>query len=125
MLQPDNVWAETWESATPLPAYRQKRIFDDTKEAEKVLHFFANLKPSELSMALMPMLLHSAILRLQQRLKTQPLARVEGVLQDALSLLATIQQPSLDSLPLYQVHTQSEHANHVAKSAEKEWGFCA
>ena len=103
MLQPNNVWVETWQSATPLPAYRQKRIFDDTKEAEKVLHFFSHLKPSELAMALMPMLLHAAALRLQHRLRTQPLARVEGILQDALSLLATIQQPSLDSLPLYQV----------------------
>ncbi len=99
----DNVWVETWQSATPLPAYRQKRIFDDTKEAEKVLHFFASLRLSELAMALMPLLLHSAALRLRQRLRTQPLARAEGILQDALLLLATVQQPSLDSLPLYQV----------------------
>lgn len=103
MLQQDNVWIETWQSATPLPVYRQKRIFDDTKEAEKVLHFFANLRPCELAMGLMPLLLHSAVERMQQRLSKQPLAKVDGLLQDAMSLLATIQQPSLDTLPLYQV----------------------
>ena len=103
MLQPDNLWVETWQSATPLPAYRQKRIFDDTKEAEKVLHYFSNLKLSELALALMPLLLHAAIDALQRRQDQQPLARVSGLLQDALCLLATVQQPTLDSLPLYQV----------------------
>lgn len=105
MLQPDNVWIETWLSATPLPAYRQKRIFDDTKEAEKVLHFFALLRPCELAMGLMPLLLHSAVERVKERLSKQPLARVEGLLQDTMALLATVQQPSLDTLPLYQVCT--------------------
>ena len=113
MLQPDNVWIETWQSATPLPVYRQKRIFDDTKEAEKVLHFFANLRPCELAMGLMPLLLHSAVQRMQQRLRKQPLARVEGLLQDAMSLLATVQQPSLDTLPLYQVW-ENTHIPSVA-----------
>lgn len=103
MVQPDNVWVETWQSAMPIPAYRQKRIFDDTKEAEKVLHFFSNQKPCELAMAILPMLLHSAVEKLQCRLSKQPLGRAEGLLQDAMSLLATVQQPSLDTLPLYQV----------------------
>ncbi len=103
MVQPDNVWLETWQQATPLPAHRQKRLFDDTKEAEKVLHFFANLKPSELALSLLPLLLHCSLERLRGRLEQQPLARVEGILQDAVALLATVQQPSLDTLPLYQV----------------------
>jgi hypothetical protein len=32
-----NIWQETWESAKPVPARRQKRLFDDTREAEKVI----------------------------------------------------------------------------------------
>lgn len=36
MQIPGNVWYEAWQSAKPVPAYRQKRLFDDTKEAEKV-----------------------------------------------------------------------------------------
>ena len=105
MLEPNNLWVQTWQSATPLPAYRQKRIFDDTKEAEKVLHFFSNLDPSKLALLLMPLLLHNAIDTISRRHSRQPLARVSSLLQDAESLLAMIQHPSLDTLPLYQVST--------------------
>ena len=103
MLHADNVWMETWQSATPLPAYRQRRLFDDTKEAEKVLHFFTNLSPCELALHLMSMLLHSALERVEGRARQQPNAKVTGIVSDVVSLLATVQQPSLDSLPLYQV----------------------
>lgn len=33
---PGNMWQEAWEGAKPIPAKRQKRLFNDTKEAEKV-----------------------------------------------------------------------------------------
>lgn len=36
MQLPGNTWQEVWETARPTPAHRQKRLFDDTKEAEKV-----------------------------------------------------------------------------------------
>lgn len=36
MMIPGNMWVETWETARVTPARRQKRLFDDTKEAEKV-----------------------------------------------------------------------------------------
>lgn len=36
MLVPGNMWQEVWESAKPIPAHRQKRLFNDTKEAERV-----------------------------------------------------------------------------------------
>lgn len=68
MKQPGNMWVETWDNAAPVPAYKQKRLFDDTKEAEKVLHFLSGLKPSELAILLLPSLLHSAIVSLQQKL---------------------------------------------------------
>lgn len=42
MLVPGNMWQEVWHSAKPVPASRQKRLFDDTKEAEKV-HFVAGI----------------------------------------------------------------------------------
>ena len=67
MRQPGNMWVESWDSAVPLPAYRQKRLFDDTKEAEKVLHYLSGLKPSELALMLVPLLLHSAVLALREK----------------------------------------------------------
>lgn len=41
MKIPGNMWVEAWEISRVTPARRQKRLFDDTKEAEKV--FFYNL----------------------------------------------------------------------------------
>lgn len=37
MKIPGNMWVEAWETARVTPARRQKRLFDDTKEAEKVM----------------------------------------------------------------------------------------
>jgi Rab3 GTPase-activating protein catalytic subunit len=37
MKIPGNMWIEVWSSARPVPARRQKRLFDDTKEAERVM----------------------------------------------------------------------------------------
>jgi Rab3 GTPase-activating protein catalytic subunit len=36
MLIEGNTWQELWTAAKPVPAARQKRLFDDTREAEKV-----------------------------------------------------------------------------------------
>lgn len=40
MKIPGNMWVEAWETARVTPARRQKRLFDDTKEAEKVIFIF-------------------------------------------------------------------------------------
>jgi Rab3 GTPase-activating protein catalytic subunit len=37
MSVPGNIWVEVWSNAKPVPARKQKRLFDDTKEAENVL----------------------------------------------------------------------------------------
>lgn len=43
---PGNMWVEAWDTARVTPARRQKRLFDDTKEAEKVLFcLFARCNP--------------------------------------------------------------------------------
>jgi Rab3 GTPase-activating protein catalytic subunit len=63
MQIPGNVWVEVWQTARPVPARRQKRLFDDTKEAEKVLHFLSSLKPADVVVHLMPMLIHAALLK--------------------------------------------------------------
>lgn len=67
MQIPGNMWVEVWQSAKPVPVRRQKRLFDDTKEAEKVLHFLAALKPSDVVMRLMPMVIHAAIVKILQQ----------------------------------------------------------
>ena len=42
MELPGNMWVEMWDMARPVPAKRQKRLFDDTREAEKVLILIQN-----------------------------------------------------------------------------------
>ncbi|RDD41035.1 Rab3 GTPase-activating protein catalytic subunit [Trichoplax sp. H2] len=63
MRIPGNIWAEVWEAAKRSPAYKQKRLFDDTKEAEKVFHYLNNLKPSEVALQLLSVVVHAAIFR--------------------------------------------------------------
>uniref|UniRef100_A0A8D3CKD7 Rab3 GTPase-activating protein catalytic subunit n=1 Tax=Scophthalmus maximus TaxID=52904 RepID=A0A8D3CKD7_SCOMX len=65
MKIPGNMWVEAWETARAIPARRQRRLFDDTKEAEKVLHYLAVQKPADLTLHLLPCILHSAILNHQ------------------------------------------------------------
>ena len=62
------MWVSSWEDTRPLSIHRQKKLFDDTKEAEKVLHHLAGLTPGELTVMLLPVLLHCAVTALQRRL---------------------------------------------------------
>jgi len=67
MQIPGNVWKEVWNSAKPVPVRRQKRLFNDTKEAEKVLHWLSSMKPAIVAQKLTPMLLHAAIVKLMEQ----------------------------------------------------------
>ncbi|EPY79469.1 hypothetical protein CB1_000925002 [Camelus ferus] len=63
MKIPSNMWVEAWETAKPIPARRQRRLFDDTREAEKVLHYLAVQKPADLARHLLPCVIHAAVLK--------------------------------------------------------------
>lgn len=73
MLIKGNMWLDVWEAAKPVPARRQKRLFDDTREAEKVLHFLESKKLSAVAELLMPALIHASICRLLQEQKDLPM----------------------------------------------------
>jgi Rab3 GTPase-activating protein catalytic subunit len=64
-----NLWLDVWEAAKPVPARRQKLLFDDRREAEKVLHFLESQKLSAVVELLLPALTHAAICRLLQEQK--------------------------------------------------------
>ncbi|XP_057303709.1 rab3 GTPase-activating protein catalytic subunit-like isoform X2 [Hydractinia symbiolongicarpus] len=64
MRVPGNIWKETWNTTKRAPARLQKRLFDDTKEAEKVLHFFTSLTPSEVALHLFPVVVQSGVIRI-------------------------------------------------------------
>ncbi|XP_070803091.1 rab3 GTPase-activating protein catalytic subunit isoform X2 [Pituophis catenifer annectens] len=63
MKIPSNMWVEAWETAKPVPARRQRRLFDDTREAEKVLHYLAVQKPADLARHLLSCVIHAAVLK--------------------------------------------------------------
>uniref|UniRef100_A0A672L5D2 Rab3 GTPase-activating protein catalytic subunit n=1 Tax=Sinocyclocheilus grahami TaxID=75366 RepID=A0A672L5D2_SINGR len=81
MKIPGNMWVEAWETAKATPARRQKRLFDDTKEAEKVLHYLALQKPSDLTLHLMPCVLHAALLKIKEEEASEDIASVRKALQ--------------------------------------------
>ena len=82
-----NLWQEIWDDAKPVPARRQKRLFDDTREAEKILQYLSTLRPSDFSQLLMPNFLHSAIIRiLEESLDNIP--DVDQIVQEAISKLS-------------------------------------
>lgn len=56
-----NTWISTWNSAKPVPARRQKRLFDDTKEAQKVLHYLEAQSLGNIGQLTMSSLFHSAL----------------------------------------------------------------
>lgn len=69
MLIPGNMWQTTWDQAKPVPARRQRRLFDDTKEAEKVLHFFELMSIGHLIQITISSLVHAVIEKLQEEVK--------------------------------------------------------
>jgi len=66
MLIPGNTWQTVWTSAKAVPARRQKRLFDDTKEAEKILHFLESQTLGSIGQLTIPPLFHSAFIKLQK-----------------------------------------------------------
>ncbi|XP_028264275.1 rab3 GTPase-activating protein catalytic subunit isoform X2 [Parambassis ranga] len=93
MKIPGNMWVEAWETARVTPARRQRRLFDDTKEAEKVLHFLAMLKPADLARHLLPCMLHAAILKLKEEEAVDDIPFVKKTIQQATSQACKLLHP--------------------------------
>lgn len=54
---PGNMWIEIWETAKPIPAYKQKRLFDEVKEGEKILFYLETRTPQEVLQLLLPVII--------------------------------------------------------------------
>ncbi|XP_070847256.1 rab3 GTPase-activating protein catalytic subunit isoform X1 [Chaetodon trifascialis] len=93
MKIPGNMWVEAWETARVIPARRQRRLFDDTKEAEKVLHYLAVQKPADLTCHLLPCILHAAILKLKEEESVEDIPLVKKNIQQATCQASKLLQP--------------------------------
>ncbi|XP_020495580.2 rab3 GTPase-activating protein catalytic subunit isoform X1 [Labrus bergylta] len=93
MKIPGNMWVEAWETARVTPARRQRRLFDDTKEAEKVLHYLAVLKPADVTRHLLPCILHSAILKLKEEESVEDIPSVRKNIRQSTSQASKLLHP--------------------------------
>nr|XP_022322201.1 rab3 GTPase-activating protein catalytic subunit-like isoform X2 [Crassostrea virginica] len=101
MLIPGNIWTEAWQSAKPVPARRQKRLFDDTKEAEKVLHFLSAMKPSDVVVHLLPLLLHSSISKIIES-EDSDIPKVKDMVEHLVSKSAMVTRTPHQDLKRYE-----------------------
>ncbi|XP_063617409.1 rab3 GTPase-activating protein catalytic subunit [Cydia splendana] len=79
MLLPGNPWVEAWDVARPVPAARQRRLFDETREAEQVLHFLRSRTVSGAAELLLPAILRAGAVKAQAEGVTAVSAAVGGV----------------------------------------------
>ncbi|KAM6898865.1 rab3 GTPase-activating protein catalytic subunit isoform 1-T2 [Lycodopsis pacificus] len=93
MKIPGNMWVEAWETARVTPARRQRRLFDDTKEAEKVLHYLAVQKPGDLTRHLLPCILHAALLKLKEEESVEDIPSVKKTIQQATGQASKLLHP--------------------------------
>lgn len=107
MKIPGNMWMEAWATAKTTPARRQRRLFDDTKEAEKVLHYLAVQKPADLTRHLLPCILHAAILKEKEEESVEDILSARKAIQQATSHASKLlRHPSPDYKKLEDVITQ-------------------
>lgn len=79
MLLPGNPWAEAWTVARPVPAARQRRLFDETREAEQVLHFLRSRTVSAVAELLLPAILRAGAAKALEEGATGGSGTVGGV----------------------------------------------
>lgn len=66
MQIPGNTWQLVWDAAKPVPARRQKRLFDDTMEAEKILHYFEAQTIGQIVRLTLVALVHTSIVQMRE-----------------------------------------------------------
>ncbi|XP_074519862.1 rab3 GTPase-activating protein catalytic subunit isoform X2 [Halichoeres trimaculatus] len=128
MKIPGNMWVEAWETARVTPARRQRRLFDDTKEAEKVLHYLAMQKPADVTRHLLPCILHSAILKLKDEESVEDIPSVKKSIRQATSHASKLLHP-----PNYDFKKLEEFINQLmvmetvitqARSLKAKFSLC-
>ncbi|XP_018317561.1 rab3 GTPase-activating protein catalytic subunit [Mycetomoellerius zeteki] len=105
MMITDNPWSTTWTSAQPVPAHRQKRLFDDTREAEKALHYLCSKRIGQVAKLLLPTLTHAALYTLSLQ-KQEALPSLPDVAQSILNKLQYATKPIHQKLQLYEEITR-------------------
>ncbi|KAG1696003.1 hypothetical protein DVH05_018989 [Phytophthora capsici] len=64
----EHIWQQMWETSAPMPASRQKRLFDPVQESEKVYHYMETLSPHELFHQMLAGAISSSVFALETAL---------------------------------------------------------
>ncbi|XP_006011569.1 rab3 GTPase-activating protein catalytic subunit isoform X2 [Latimeria chalumnae] len=127
MKIPGNMWVEAWETAKPVPARRQRRLFDDTREAEKVLHYLAVQKPADLTRHLLPCIIHAAVLKVKEEELAEDIPCVKKIIQQIISHSSKILRfPNPDYKKLEEVINQIINVETIiarARSLKAKFGI--
>ncbi|KAJ1564201.1 Rab3 GTPase-activating protein catalytic subunit, partial [Cladochytrium tenue] len=86
MLEPGNLWLETWKVSRRIPACRQKPLFDPEKEAERALMYLENLEPIQIVRDLVP----TFVLLAYARAATHPIVQKIPILPAKVASVATM-----------------------------------
>lgn len=119
MRDPSTLWHQTWTSALPVPAHRQRRLFDDTLEAEKVFQFLEKLTIGQLMLHVAPIVIEQGM----EVVQSLPEARFDAVLssvESASASLARVFQTTADFLPQL-----SDAIRHLCEAETRAVRICA
>ncbi|OWZ23978.1 Rab3 GTPase-activating protein catalytic subunit [Phytophthora megakarya] len=83
----EHLWQQMWETSVPVPASRQKRLFDPLQESEKVYHYMETLSPHELFHQMLAGAISSSVFALEAALPVRVSPDVLPVVYDALQSL--------------------------------------
>lgn len=97
-----NMWIEVWNSAKSVPVRKQKRLFDDTKEAEKVFEWLNSLTICKVVQELLPMLFYSSILCVLNESK-EIINDYEALVDSLIDKAVKVTRNNRDDVKKYQV----------------------
>eukprot|EP00117_Sycon_ciliatum_P030993 scpid22138/ scgid24323/ Rab3 GTPase-activating protein catalytic subunit; RAB3 GTPase-activating protein 130 kDa subunit; Rab3-GAP p130 len=128
MCDPSSLWHQTWTSARSVPAHRQRRLFDDTLEAERVFRFLEEMTVGQLMLHVAPVIVCHAIDGVDS-LAEADYSAVGHLLDMARDSLARVFTASVEFLPQL-----SDAVLHLADAESKamcahslrlalEWGY--
>ncbi|XP_011194771.2 rab3 GTPase-activating protein catalytic subunit [Zeugodacus cucurbitae] len=87
MRVPENTWQTVWKQAQPVPASKQKRLFDETTEALNVLSYLETRNVGEIYDLVIITVLHAAIIKFKTILENERIldifeSKIEALLAD-------------------------------------------
>nr|XP_014095942.1 rab3 GTPase-activating protein catalytic subunit isoform X5 [Bactrocera oleae] len=126
MRIPGNTWQTVWKQAQPVPATKQKRLFDETTEALKVLSYLETRNIAEIYDLVIITVLHAAIIKFKDILQTEKILdlfeyKIEALLTDLCLISRAVEIIGIEGSDIQQ--TKSQFENLIKKLEEYEVQF--